>query len=332
MVTKFLPSENLQDFIEFLLQKKYKVIAPVRDENGVNFEIIGSSSEITLDYINTKYSPKKFFLPDDEILFRFEKRGKKIKLIESFEKEKRVIFGIRPCDVNALLVLDKLLIDKTRDAYYIAKRKNTLLFAVDCIEAGKNCFCYVFGMDKLTSGYDLLFTPVKSGFFVRAGSREGEKMMKESKHFKAAGKPPKINLKFKKKFRLKDVESKLEKFYDDERWKDVARNCISCAACTEVCPTCYCFEVKDYVDFDGSGERVRHRSSCLLKSFSRVAGDFVFRKSRVDRIKQFVYHKLLYFKEKHGVQLCVGCGRCIDVCPTGIDFFKESERIVGVKR
>ena len=55
----------------------------------------------------------------------------------------------------------------------------------------------------------------------------------------------------------------------------------------------------------------------------------MFREDRVERCKQFVYHKLLYFKERFGTHLCVGCGRCVEVCPVAIDLFSTAEEAVG---
>jgi ferredoxin len=107
-----------------------------------------------------------------------------------------------------------------------------------------------------------------------------------------------------------------------------AKRCISCAACTIVCPTCYCYDIEDLPDFSSnSGERIRKWNFCMLKNFTRVAGDFVFRPDRVERLKQFVCHKLSYFKEKYGIFLCVGCGRCIERCIVDIDLTKIADEL-----
>ena len=88
-----------------------------------------------------------------------------------------------------------------------------------------------------------------------------------------------------------------------------------------ICPTCYCSGIKDEADWDlKKMQRVREHTSCQLKSFTKVAGGHVFRSSRSDRFKHRIYHQLQWFKEKNGIDLCVGCGRCITGCPTKIDF------------
>ena len=328
-----LPKTEVPKLLDFLLSKKFDVIAPVETEDGIDFESIRDGNKVTLNYVNTLFPPKRFFLPNGEVLFEVRKRKGRFEIIETVEKTKRVIFGIRPCDVNALLVLDKLFIDEVKDPYYIARRKNTLILAVQCERAGENCFCYAFGTDKLNDDYDLLFVPNGEKYFVKVSSKAGEDIVKKSGLFELTNEnPPKIKLKFKKKFNLKIVETNLARIFNDTKWEKVAKRCLSCAGCSIVCPTCYCFEIEDIPEFDWGSKRHRYWSSCLLQSFTRVSGDFVFREKRSDRIKQFVYHKLLYYKEKFGVQLCVGCGRCIEVCPTDIDFFKEVERMVGVKK
>ena len=110
--------------------------------------------------------------------------------------------------------------------------------------------------------------------------------------------------------------------YDHPDWKKGVDICLSCSACTALCPTCYCFEIHDNVGTKNpkEGERKRSWSSCQVQEFTKVAGEHVFRKEREERFKHRIYHQLDYFKQKNGINLCVGCGRCIEACPTRIDF------------
>jgi sulfhydrogenase subunit beta (sulfur reductase) len=108
-------------------------------------------------------------------------------------------------------------------------------------------------------------------------------------------------------------------FFNSEVWNKYAERCLGCGACTAVCPTCGCFEIADDFNLDfSSGCRAKRESSCLLPDFTRVAGDLVFRKDRVARYKHRFYHKLQYFKERYGVSMCSGCGRCKAACPVNI--------------
>ena len=328
---RLIEKKDIPDFIDSLKSRGYEVIAPVNQDVGTLFQRVKSGSEVSLDYINTAYSPKEFFLPHDEVLFEYKKKGRGFELKDKPSVKRRVLFGVRPCDVHALLALDKLFIEDLKDPYYARKRKNTLIIAINCSEAGEFCFCKSMGTDKLDEGFDLLLTESGRGYFVEIGSAVGRRLVK-SPMFKAASRRPRTKrIKFKKSFNAKNIEKRLLKVFDDKGWEKVGKRCLSCGACTVICPTCYCFSVVDRPDFEGGGVRKKVSSYCMLLEFSRVAGG-VFRKDRTERCKQFVYHKLSYFKEKFDKQLCVGCGRCIGICPVDIDFFEESEKILRGKR
>ena len=106
------------------------------------------------------------------------------------------------------------------------------------------------------------------------------------------------------------------------------RQCIGCGACTIVCPTCACFDIDDYSELDlASGRRVRTWDSCQLKPFTRVAGNHIFRDTRVERFKHRIYHQIQYFKERHDEVFCTGCGRCIRGCPTKIDWVEAINKL-----
>ncbi len=335
MFNRTISKNNIPAFIDFLIKEKFEVIAPVRDEVGTIFQVVRSGEEITLDYINTTYPPKNFFLPDNEILFEYRKKGKSFKLEENGKRKKRVIkrviFGIRPCDVHGLMALDKIFIDDLKDPYYLEKRRKTAIIAINCNKAGEHCFCESMGTDKLEDNYDLLLTDLGDKYFVEIGSDLGKSLVKNSLFKFALRKPKRKKLRYKKRFNAKNIEKKLLDVFNDRGWEEVGKKCLSCGACTLICPTCYCFNVVDEPDFDGNGVRRRVPSYCMLLEFSRVANDVIFRKNRTERCKQFVYHKLSYFKERYGKQLCVGCGRCIEICPVNIDFFDTAEKILKRK-
>ena len=113
----------------------------------------------------------------------------------------------------------------------------------------------------------------------------------------------------------------IKDFYYSQNWKKGVNECISCGACNFLCPTCHCFTVEDEVEFNlKDGKRIRKQASCQLKSFTRVAGDHIFRDSKEARFKHRIYHQIQYFKERHDIVMCTGCGRCIRGCPAKIDW------------
>jgi len=311
---KFIKKEVFPSFIKLLL-KDYEVIAPVLDYIH-KFKIIESPDEINLNFTNTLYPPKKFFLPHNETLFDYDKNKIKTRI----KNKKRIIFGIRPCDVHSLLILDRFFEDKISDPFYALHRKNTLIFALNCSQGNEYCFCESLGYDKLTYGYDLLFTRLKDGFLVEIGSQKGESLTK--KYFSETNKKPQKKHLCDLKLNTSKLQ-KLEEKFDDKKWEEESKACLSCGACVFTCPTCGCFTVEDFPDFDlTSGSRKRTWSTCQLKDFSKVAGNFVFREQRSRRFQHRIYHKFDYYPALYGENMCVGCGRCIRNCPPRIDMVR----------
>lgn len=306
-----------------LLKKEFEIIAPVKKNGLLIFDKISSVKELVKDYINTAYPPKNFFLPDGETLYNYRK-SKGIKITYPNNIKKRIIYGIRPCDVNALLKLDKIL---GGEFYYRIKRENTKIIAINCNEAGKNCFCTSFGDHELKEGFDLLLTDVGKEFYIKIGSKWGQKIV-NLPIFKKSDKPFKrIFIECKRFFLSYGLEKKIEKKFNAKIWEKYFKSCLSCSACSIVCPLCYCFDIQHIPETKNKGIVKKTWSSCLLEEFTKITGNFVFRSGRVERVRQFISHKFLYGKKQYNEFLCVGCGRCIEHCPVNIDFEKFLEEI-----
>lgn len=314
MVIKELKKKDLNKFLD-LLMKSYKVIAPVKKQHFHVFEIIQKPKQVDLTHHNTVYPFNKFFFPKYEEIFTF--KNNKIKI--NYNKEKRVIFGLRPCDSNALLVLDKIFLNNIEEPYYKMRRENTLIIVLECISTEINCFCESMKTNKAKK-YDLFFADEKDCYLVKAGSKEGEKILQNELFKKTNKKITDKKLKFHKKLTKKNIK-KMDKVFDSKIWEKYAKDCLSCCACTITCPTCSCFSIDDDYDvIKEEGKRTRTWTSCQNPDYSKVAGGYVFRRERAARAKHRVYCKLKYFKENFGVYSCVGCGRCLNNCPTSMDF------------
>ncbi len=317
-----LKKKDLPKFVK-LLNKNFEVIAPVKKNGSLIFDKVSSADEIVKNYINTDYPPKNFFLPDGETIFEY-KKSNNIKIKHPGKPKKKVIYGIRPCDVNALLKLDKIL---GGEFYYRIKRENTKIIAINCTKAGENCFCTSLGDDQLKEGFDLLLTDVGKEFYIKIGSEWGKKLMKHKIFKRTENSFKKTFFECKRFFLAKDLDKKIERNFNTKIWEKHFKKCFSCTACSVVCPMCYCFDLVQVPKSENEGKVKKFWSSCLSKEFSRVAGDFIFRDKRVNRVRQFLSHKFLYGKKHYDEFLCVGCGRCISHCPVGIDYEKFLEEI-----
>jgi ferredoxin len=308
--------DELNIFLEGFARKN-QLVAPLKGKLA-KFELVKEEQvkDIYLEK-NTYFPAKEFFFKKNETVFTFKDN----KIQEpKLETPKRIFFGLRRCDLNAVKHQDKVFMEQIKDPYYMAARENSYLLGFHCWEApSKYCFC---GTLNLADYYDLMFYDKKDYFLVEVGSDKGKELIKE---FKTLFEDIDITItKEEKKIKGADrlLKDDIKGLYDHPDWQKGVNQCLSCAACTNLCPTCYCFELHDETKTSNiqEGKRVRNWSSCQVLDFSRVAGEHVFRQKREERFKHRIYHQLEYFKERYGVNMCVGCGRCIQGCPTRIDF------------
>ncbi|NOZ80442.1 MAG: hypothetical protein GXP63_02115 [DPANN group archaeon] len=307
-------------FLEALMKGR-ELIAPVK-RDLVRFERVKDIEDIHLKSMS--YFPAKhWFFPEEQTLFRFSKKGFEM---PKQKEPRRVFFGLRKCDLNAIKHQDMVFIKQAKDPYYKALRKKSLLLGYHCRTAPSPfCFCESLGLPDF---FDLLYYERKDHFVVEVGSAKGKALVKKyGRWFHAEkGLTPEQR-------RIKNAdtleETDIGRFYDHPGWKEGVNLCLSCGACTALCPTCYCHSIHDEVTVadPGSGERKRQWSSCQLQGFTKVAGGHVFRKDRESRFKHRIYHQLEWFREKNKVPLCTGCGRCIQGCPTRIDWVSMINRM-----
>lgn len=300
---KILLKKDLDRFLTKL--KRYgDVVAPVK-KDILRFEKIEKASEICLEGI-TRFPAKNLVFPEKQTLFRFKDSSI---AEEKEEPEKTVLFGLRLCDLNAFYVADKFLLNKYPDEKYKKRRDNIILIGLNC-KNPVDRFCFCSSME-LKHFYDLFFYDMGSYFHIKIGSKKGEELIKELKDEEYTPEPIKCSVNLE----TKDIKY----YYDDPEWSKIADECISCGMCTNLCPTCFCFDIKDDVSLNlDSGKRKLEWDSCMYRDFTEVAGGHIFRKERLSRFKHRIYHKMQYFKEEFDVYMCTGCGRCIRHCPREI--------------
>ncbi len=335
-----LPKNKLNELLEKAL-KSYQVVAPTENDGMILFNRITNPSEIILEYINTKMSPKDILFKQTEMLFKFLRSASPEIESPNNTGEKVIIFGIRPCDVKSFSILDHVFKDDYEDPYYNEKREDAILIGLSCNEPGVNCFCTsLYWGPSSQEGMDILLTDIGDDYFVEVVSEKGEKFVESmGKLFKPATesdekKREEIAKKaieaFTRHADVNGIEKKLENMFDSDLWQKIAIKCLGCGECTYVCPTCHCFDIQDETTTT-EGARVRVWDSCMFPEYTLHASGHNPRPARMNRMRNRIYHKYNYFPKNHDVIACVGCGRCVDVCPVNIDIIDILNKIKEVK-
>lgn len=320
-----MDKERLSDLVRGL-SEQYEVIGPVEKEGRFMFAPLDSPDRLRLDYDTTLVPPKKLFFPPEEQMMRFRVADNEVVDDEVYAVP-RVIFGLHPCDINALMLMDNVFMNEYEDPYYRARRESTMLVGVSC-EPTEECFCNAWGTDEVHWGFDIFLTDLGNRFFVSVRSVKGAELLDEYVTTRDATDEDTVAFqqrtrRFKESF-SQDLDTSqlpllLDAKFDDPMWDELGERCLSCGACSMVCPTCYCFDVVDRLSADAkSGTRVRTWDSCQFTEFASVAHGQNFRESRASRVKYRYYHKQWGYLSKFERVLCVGCGRCARACLAGI--------------
>lgn len=334
-----LPKRQL-DFFASVLQQFGEVHAPVERNGKYAFQRLSRWSEARLDYDRTVLSPKKYVLPPRETLFRY-REGKGYQPATDDLERKIVLVGVHACDIYSLNILDEVFAGQYPDPYYQARRRNLAIIGIDCTP-DEHCFCRSMRADFVDTGFDLFLHDIGEYYLVFVGTARGDDMVlatgplfedvtrADIEEYKRRSENKRRQ--FKLDVEIRDLPEIFEMEYEAEIWDDLGERCLSCGNCSMVCPTCYCYDVVDETALGSrDGDRNRIWDSCLFYSHALVAGGENFRESKASRIKFRFYHKQRGFVAEYGRPSCVGCGRCIETCPVGIDIIEVLNRLRGVK-
>ena len=332
MTVKVMKKDRLNELLCTLLVD-YTVIAPKNEQNDVCFSIVNKPEEVNLSFPNTTVSAKEFFLPQSEPLLKYRIKNKVPKFSTIMPPdEKRLIFGIRPCDAAALIAIDKPYQEKFSDSQYNKRRAQTVVVTFACNRAcSEYAFCHSMKAGPYArKDFDIQMYDIGNLFLVESGSERGNTLIADNSHLFSDATDEHIQIKdsnmanaeatFTKNVSLENVSKNLDTFFEaDEMWTEHAKKCIHCGGCNYICPTCHCFNVTDYTESNGEGVRVRNWDSCMLAGFARMTGPHHVRKHSFQRLRQRIYHKFHIFPERFDMFGCTGCGRCIASCPVGVD-------------
>lgn len=274
-----------------------------------------------LDLVNTTLPPKDILFPHTEKMYRFHASGSSASVEEVVEEPKQILFGIRPCDVFSIDCMDKAFLTKGyTDEFYRRKRENLTLVSIGCTASAATCFCSSMGIDCGEAPLaDLFLAPAGDGWNVSVQTENGRRMAEILKALlEEEGGTPEAKAVCSLETDMTGVPEKLEKMFDHPVWDEIFRPCLGCGTCTYLCPTCYCFDINS--EKSGTeGTQFRCWDSCMFSEYTRMAGGHNPRPSKKERVRNRYMHKLTYFKDRYGQNLCVGCGRCLMKCPVGMD-------------
>jgi NAD(P)H-flavin reductase len=302
----------------------YDVVGVQKKRDRLVLDNLQDAADLVLEFPPGVHSPKKFLFPNWDQLFRF-KLDENILLQPETAAPPRIIFGMHPCDLHAVKILDDCLFEGETDSSYRAKREATLLIGVDCTP-DEYCFCTSLGTDRIADGFDLFLHKRDGHYLIQTGSPRGERLLQTHapEIFDGPEESP-LPLQIKQcsnkiQFPVESLPTLLEEAYDDKVWQELGHDCLGCGSCTLLCPSCYCFNVQDKLEINlQEGQRVRTWDSCQFDQFAQVADGNNFRSSQADRQRHRFYRKYKYLWEKHQRTACVGCGRCRRECLSSIE-------------
>ena len=289
--------------------------------------------------LNTAKSPKDFFFPQFENLMEFKVEGKSIEVNDIREaSEDFVVFGVRACDVKSFEILDRVFLVEPFDSYYASRREHGVIISMACTRPTETCFCGTFGIDCTNPGGDIAVWKTEDAYYWQANTEKGEKLLNslglENCNDDAVNAQKEKTAKIMSKLPLAGLKTdsfgggKTMELFNRPEWKTLSESCLGCGTCTFVCPTCQCYDVKDYNTGNGI-LRFRCWDSCMYSDFTKMAHGNN-RLSQVERFRQRFMHKLVYFPENNeGIFGCVGCGRCLAKCPISMNIVKVMKTIGG---
>lgn len=336
-----LSEQEWRGWLEALLRGGKRLIAPVESDGLRLFRAVSAVDDISLADGTTRWSPKEFLFPSTEALFSYRLQGDDVTLEPPPADEgEQVLFALRPCDAAGLARLDDVFLGG--DPTYASRRERTVIVSLACDRARPECFCTAVGGSPAgTEGSDIQLLPLSldGGWLLQTLTPKGAELVAESS---TAWAPASVEDWQRVEDQRRAVEediartpishewaAALEEAFDHPLWTALGERCLGCGICAYVCPSCSCFDTRD----EGNalcGARCRLWDSCTFAQFTRHASGHNPRPTQPSRYRQRVLHKFAYFPLEHdGRLMCVGCGRCLKLCPVGLDIHRTVETAVA---
>lgn len=279
------------------------------------------------DLRENKFSFKKYFLPAKQNMFSCSKTGK----IKSEKAPKKfVLFGLNPTDILALVYLDEIMSKPYKDFFYFQNRNKSIVIGITKNET------------ENISGGDIILQKTENHYIIITNTKKGRDLINKYKYFFEEKNdiydtetPAKNESETEWKKEMKNLILDPELLKDavlqsreSKTWEELAEICLGCGICTYVCPICHCFEIEDSVKLNGECVRCKKWDSCVLPSFSKISGGHSFRPTLKDRYYNWFYHKFVRGYLEYGASQCVGCEKCKNYCPAGIDILEVLKKLI----
>lgn len=316
------------------IAEKQTLYIPVDCEDGAaEYKKYESGMKMS-NSLNTLRSAKDFFFPQTENLVEFKMEGKQIEVNDVREEsEDFVIFGVRACDARSFSILDKVYLVDPVDSFYKNRRDHGVVVSMACTRPAETCFCSAFGIDPTAPEGDVSCWNDGSYIYFEANTEKGKAFVDSIASLLEDGDASSLeNVKAETKrilslLPLSNLSTdsfggdKLNEYFKSEKWAELSESCIGCGTCTFVCPTCQCYDIKDFNTGNGI-KRFRCWDSCMYSDFTKMAHGNP-RISQLERFRQRFMHKLVYFPANNNGEFgCVGCGRCLSKCPISMNIVK----------
>ena len=329
-----LPIEKIDALFEAIASKENLYI-PVDNSSGkANFQKWEKGAKLS-NALKTVRSAKDFFFPKTEHLVSYKMDGKQI-TVEDPRKEVEdfVVFGVRACDAKSFEIIDNVYLKMTPvDSYYKNRREHGTVVTLACSKPAETCFCQTFGIDPTAPAGDVSAWMTEDAVYFNANTEKGNAFVDVIKALATESDDTAVEA---QKAATQEILAKLpiqnlkteafgggktEQYFKSPEWAELSEACLGCGTCTFVCPTCQCYDIRDF-DTGHGIDRFRCWDSCMYSDFTKMAHGNP-RLSQKERFRQRFMHKLVYYPENNeGIFGCVGCGRCVEKCPISMNIVK----------
>lgn len=336
---KVVSYQILVSKVREILKDNHLLYLPSKDLHYRKITDVEKVDEFPLDTIRMIEPIKVFFFKPKEDIINFEQKD-----------FMQVIIGVKSCDLSALNILDKMFISEDYvDPLYKFFRERTILISSDCPFPKESCFCNLVGEKPYAEkGFDLNLEYVNGErYILSSGSKKGEEIL--NRFFSEFDSPTKEDIIMQADSRARSQEiliknnndcmldekkyySIVKESYDiNEIWQQESKNCVQCEGCNFICPSCYCFFIRENSVSEEEVRRDRVWDACHSTGYGRVAGGANPRRYKFQRFRNRYQCKFVYRQENFGFYGCTGCGRCVEVCPGKIDIRKVVKNLSEIK-